>query len=140
RKHFWIREAGRLDGCATSASLRRVFEKDGASRAEVAEPFRARRNRAPGRSREAPNAFPFHAAEEEELVFLDRPAEAPAEIVIAEHRFGNFDRPRLIEKVVGVELVVAQVLEGAAVKLISAAARHDVDRSARITPEFGREV
>ena len=54
--------------------------------------------------------------EEEGLVVPDRAAQCPAKLILAEGRFGAAEL--VIEQIVGVELVIAQELEPAAVKLI----------------------
>src|SRR5262249_55213205 len=96
------------------------------------------RQRLKRRTSEAADILPLHAAEEEELVFDDRAAEAEAEVVVAQRRTRH--PARVVEEVVGVELVIAQELKGAAVELVIAAAGHDVDRRAGIAPVLRREI
>src|ERR1039458_904119 len=59
-------------------------------------------------------------AKEEKLIVLDGPAEGASKRVLDEHRNGNAGG--IIEKVVGVEVAVAEIVEGVAVELVGAPA------------------
>lgn len=75
-------------------------------------------------------------AEEKHLVAADSPAECAAELVLPVRRFGA--PIFVIEKVVGVERVVAQEFEGAAVKIVLARFDLDIDHTAAGPTELGR--
>jgi hypothetical protein len=136
------RETGGAIGSATGAGSERVSDKavvcgpnntirTPESEREITEPLGARRKRLLRRARKTAYGLPFHAAEEEELVFYNWPAEAEAIIVIAQRRSSHdlfADTPvtrrnsdirsfgiriiretasGVVEKVVGIESVVA---------------------------------
>src|SRR5262249_4865944 len=74
-------------------------------------------------------------AEEKHLVAADAPTHRAAELVLPEWRFGA--PVFVVEKVVGVERVVAQEFEGAAVKSVLARFDLDVNDAAARPPELG---
>ena len=59
-------------------------------------------------------------AEEEDLVVLDGSAERTAVVILDEHRYRHAGG--VIEEIVGVEIAVAQIIEGVAVVLIGSRA------------------
>ena len=65
----------------------------------------------------------------------DRAAQCPAKLILAEGRFGAAEL--VIEQIVGVELVIAQELEPAAVQLIGAGLDLDVHDAAVGPAELG---
>ena len=72
----------------------------------------------------------FVAEEAEELAALpDRAAERPAELIALE--LGALDPGAVVEEAVGVEVVIAQVLEGRPVKFLRAALGREVDDARR---------
>src|SRR5712671_7165094 len=101
---------------------------------EITQPFRPRRHTPLYRGRILTDAFVFLAHKKEELIFLDRSVEVPAEIVKAQFRF--YRR----EEVARVDFVVAEKLKGAAVIRVAATARHDIDRGAGVAPVFSGKV
>ncbi len=106
---------------------------------EIAVAFRSRRKRSLSRGGETADVFPFGSAKEEELVFDDRPAKTESEVVETQAKAGRHCS-RLLKIVVRIEFVVPQEFKDATEKLVLAAARHDVDRRARIAAKLGREV
>src|SRR5262249_16486233 len=90
------------------------------------------------RGAQAADVFEFAAAEEEKLVFDDRTAEGETEVVETQRRLR--DAVGVVDEGVGVEFVIAEELEGAAVEFVLAAARYDVNRGACVSPVFRREV
>ena len=75
-------------------------------------------------------------AEEERLVLEHRAAEGAAELVLLEVRLGAAGA--VVEEVVGVEGVVAEELEGAAVELVGARLDLQVDDAAERAAELRR--
>jgi len=104
------------------------------ARAEVAQALRSSRKVPARRVRILTDILKLLAGKKEELVFLDRTVEIPAEVI----------EPELLsyggEESAGVKLVIAEKLKGAAVIFIAAAASDDVDSRARIAPVFRGEV
>ena len=120
--------------CARGGINRRVTSRNvqrAGTRAEIAGPFRPRRQRSARRVRKLADILPLLASEKEELVFLDRPVEVPAEIVETQIRSDGR------EETARVELVVAKEFKSAAVKRVAPAARDDVDRSPGIAAILG---
>src|SRR5207249_52047 len=76
--------------------------------------------------------------EEESTVLPDRSADGEAEIVPA-HR-SNLYPGLVIEVVVGVELVIAEELIGAAMEIIGPRARYDIDDGSSAEPNFRTEI
>src|SRR6185503_7083558 len=81
-----------------------------------------------------PLAKPFVAEKEECVVFENRAAERPAELIAFEGRLLCG-----IEKVARIEHIVSEELEQLAVSLVRACARRYVCDSARATPVFRAE-
>src|SRR5205085_4128059 len=81
-------------------------------------------------------AHAFIRGEEEGAVARERAAEAAAEVVLADG--GALKAAAVGEPVVGVERVVAEVLEGRAVQLVRPRARGDGDLRAGRAPELRR--
>src|SRR5260370_6905463 len=72
--------------------------------------------------------------EEESLVFMNRATEGAAELVALEGR----DRLGCgVEKILRVQVGVAQELEQRAVELVAARAGHGVDNAPRLAPKLG---
>src|SRR5262249_21167943 len=69
--------------------------------------------------------------EEKQAILLDRPAQAAAKLVALQ----EIVRPR--EEIAGVQVAVAQKLEGASVQLVRAGLGHHVDDPARSTAILG---
>ena len=90
------------------------------------------------RGGETTNVFPFGSAKEKELVLDYRAAKTESEVVETERRPG--DIAQIIEIIVRIEFVVPEELKDTTKKLVLAAARHDVDRCARVAARLGREV
>src|SRR6266404_5790700 len=86
------------------------------------------------RSRQSTDLLPFHPAKEEQFIFDNRPAKAETKIVIAKCR------PKRGERVPGIQFVIAQKFECAAVKCVSTAFRNDIDLRACVASVFSREV
>src|SRR2546429_173824 len=76
--------------------------------------------------------------EEEGAVFPDRSANGDTELVPAHWR--NLYAIRVVEKVVGVELVVAQEFIDAAVKIVGSRARHDIHNGGSAEADFRAEI
>ena len=79
-------------------------------------------------------AFPILSPKEEELVFLDGSTDVIAEVVVAELVLGDG------EKVAGVELVIAEILEDGAVEMVGAVAGDDVEGDSGSASPFGGHV
>src|SRR5262249_6387309 len=75
--------------------------------------------------------------EKEYAVALDRPAQVPAELVPAQRRLSQ--SVLIGEEVVGVQLIVAEILEGRAVELVRARPRGDRHHAAARPPILRRE-
>src|SRR5439155_675292 len=88
-------------------------------------PHRPCRQRAQGGRREAADLLPLLAREEEQLVLLDRAAQAPAEVVVAQASL--VDPAGIAEEVVPVQAVVAVVFVRAPLEVIAPTAGDDVD-------------
>ena len=80
---------------------------------------------------------PFVGAEEEQLVLLNRPAQHAAEIVLPQ--FGPRQTVGVCEPVVGIQLIVAEVLEGSPVKRVRAGLGDHRYLSAGSAPIFRRK-
>src|ERR1700693_4155741 len=78
---------------------------------------------------------PLIVAEEENLVTLDRTANGAAERVMNQHRKGS--ARGVAEKIVGVQIPIPYIVEGIAVKLVSAAAGDQLDLGAGAAAVFG---
>src|SRR5262249_15218269 len=75
---------------------------------------------------------------EEGPVFDDRAAECAAKIVLSLPRFGKSRLHRSVEPIVGIQNVVAQIIEDRSVELVRARASNDRDLSTRLTAKFRR--
>src|SRR5262249_31836231 len=78
------------------------------------------------------------AAKQEKLVADERTAGGSAELILAESR--EAAAGDVIEKIVGVENVVAEKFEYGAVEIVGAGFESGVDHRASVTPKFGAEV
>ena len=100
------------------------------STTEVAAQFGIGRNGAPHGISDAPYALVFLPAKEEDPAALEGSAEVPSKVIEPQR---TLDRRKVV---LGIEPVVAQKLERAAVILIAAAFGHNVDRRPRIAAKF----
>jgi hypothetical protein len=90
-----------------------------------------------GAGRQAiPLAGSLIAAEEEQLVLLNRAAERAAELVLLQNLLAA-SAQRILEKAVGVEIFVAEELEQGSVKAIGAGLGDQIDVRARIAAITG---
>ena len=130
------RAGSRLGRVAQRAIVRRAHDavSPAQTEREIAAQVGQRRQGAPGWIERAPDVLPLLSAEEEELVLPDGAADAVAKVV--EAQLAHVGR----KEVARVQFVVAQKFEQAAVKLVAAAARGDVDGRAGLPAVLGGEV
>jgi len=79
----------------------------------------------------------FVIQEEKSLVFHDRAADRASELVVVKRRFGLIAQ---VEEIARVQHVVAEILKGAAVDLVSSAAGDDVHHRAAVASVFRLEI
>src|SRR5262249_53358750 len=142
-------EAGRLIRAAAGATLERVFDVDLITVAihslrEIAAPFGLGRHADQPRAAGPQLLVVFLVDEKEELVFLlielqprqsDRPAEVPADVVVAIKR--TPEALRIVEEVVGVQPFVAVKEARAALIPLRAAPPDELNEAAPRLAELG---
>src|SRR5271169_3171909 len=117
RNGLEIRQPGGID---RSRPERRRPKRTGGQRTGGVIMLRQRRNYADGWGISRGDAISLVVAEEESLIFYDRPANAGAELILMERGFGNVSSE---VKRVGVQNVGAEEFECRAVQLVGAGFR-----------------